>query len=361
MLIQGRQYRTIWLAPDKKHVRVIDQRFLPFKFVVEKIRTVEQMVRAIKEMHVRGAPLIGAAAAYGIYLACAQAEKKRRSDEFIEQSFASLAASRPTAVNLMWALDRQRAQLQKADNPMDKKKRALQVAERIAEDDVERCRAIGHYGLTIIKRISAQNKGRPVQILTHCNAGALGCIDFGTATAPIYQARKQGIALHVWVDETRPRNQGRLTAWELREQGIAHTLVCDNAGGLLMRQGMVDMVIVGADRVAVNGDTANKIGTYLKALAAYDNKIPFYVALPIPTIDRNLANGRDIPLEKRDPEEVLYINGIKRGKMERVQLFGTGSTALNHAFDVTPARLITAFITERGVVKSNKLDALKIE
>lgn len=358
MLIDGRQYRTIWLAPNKKHVCIIDQRFLPFKFVIRKIHTVGQMVRAIKDMQVRGAPLIGAAAAYGIYLALSEAMKKQRGWDFMEQAFKLLAASRPTAVNLMWALDIQRLQLKKAGNMAEKREHTLQAAEMIAREDVERCRVIGNYGLPLIKKISKQNKGRPVHILTHCNAGALGCIDHGTATAPIYQAHRQGIALNVWVDETRPRNQGRLTAWELRQQGITHTLICDNSGGLLMREGKVDMVIVGADRVAANGDTANKIGTYLKALAAYDNQVPFYVALPIPTIDWSRESGSDIPLEKRDPEEVLCINGLRHGKMQKVRLFGAGSTALNNAFDITPARLITGFITEKGIYKPKDLITL---
>jgi methylthioribose-1-phosphate isomerase len=355
MLINGRQYRTIWLASNKKQVHIIDQRFLPFKFVVEKIHTVAQMVRAIKEMRVRGAPLIGAAAAYGIYLALDQAVKKQRGYDFIEQSFAQLAASRPTAVNLMWALNMQRAQIEKTDTLIEKRERALQTAERIADEDVQRCRAIGNYGFEIIEQISAKKKAQPVQILTHCNAGALGCIDYGTATAPIYQAHREGMALHVWVDETRPRNQGALTAWELAAEGIPHTIICDNTGGLLMRKGQVDMVVVGADRVALNGDTANKIGTYLKALAAYDNKVPFYVALPSPTIDQNLASGRDIPLEKRDPEEVLCIDVLRHGRMKKLHLFGKGSEALNYAFDITPARLITAFITEKGVLKPDEL------
>jgi methylthioribose-1-phosphate isomerase len=370
MLVNGKQYRTIWKTPHKKAVSVIDQRFLPFKFVIETIRTVSEMARAIKEMHVRGAPLIGAAAAYGIYLACIEAADKGRGEGFLENSFNLLAGTRPTAVNLRWALDVQRRALDNAAGLENKYRKALETAEMIADTDEQRCAEIGRQGLALIRKAAArgcgqaenkngcvENKnGRPVRVLTHCNAGALGCIDHGTATAPLYEAARQGIALHVWVDETRPRNQGRLTAWELSQQGIAHSIVCDNAGGLLMRQGQVDLVIVGADRVARNGDTANKIGTYLKALAAYDNNIPFYVALPTPTIDSTLADGGQIPIEERDPDEVLYLQGLEKGRVHKVRLFGPASTAVNHAFDITPARLITGFITENGVFAPGELE-----
>jgi methylthioribose-1-phosphate isomerase len=355
MIVKDRPYRTIWLGEDKKCVYIIDQRFLPFKFVIEKIATVHQMTRAIKEMHLRGAPLIGAAAAYGVYLAVREALQKGYNDDFLAQAFSALKDSRPTAVNLSWALDLQQSELKQAQSMAEKCGRALQVAEMIADQDVKRCKAIGENGLALIREKSRQKGNKLVQVLTHCNAGALACIDYGTATAPIYQAHAQGISLHVWVDETRPRNQGALTAWELAGQGVPHTVICDNTGGLLMHRGQVDLVIVGTDRVAANGDVANKIGTYLKALAAYDNKIPFYVALPTPSIDWNLKSGQEIPIEERSPEEVLNAGGILGNKFRQIRLFAPGSKALNYAFDITPARLVTAFITEKGVYKSDEL------
>jgi methylthioribose-1-phosphate isomerase len=365
MLVNGKQYRTIWTPAHKKWVNIIDQRFLPFRFVVEKIPSVSRMAAAIREMHVRGAPLIGASAAYGVYLAAREAAGKRLGDEFLEQSFGLLGATRPTAVNLRWALDLQREALAGAADIQGKCRRALETAELIADRDEQRCREIGLVGLPLIREIASRRNGRqaraeagaarPLQVLTHCNAGALGCVDHGTATAPLYEAVRHGIPLHVWVDETRPRRQGRLTAWEMAAQGINHTIITDNSGGLLMRRGQVDLVIVGADRVAANGDTANKIGTYLKALAAYDNKIPFYVALPTTTFDRDIADGGKIPIEERDPDEVLYAEGLERGRLRRVRLFGPGSTAANHAFDITPARLITGFITEKGIFTPNEL------
>ncbi len=359
MLVDGKQYRTIWTPAHKKWVNVIDQRFLPFRFVIEKIRTVSRMAAAIREMHVRGAPLIGAAAAYGIYLAAREAAQKSRGEDFLERSFSLLAAARPTAVNLKWALDMQRAALGKTgDMAADMKTKcrmALETAELIADQDEKRCREIGLVGLPLLRETASRRSGRPVQILTHCNAGALGCVDHGTATAPLYEAARQGIPMHVWVDETRPRSQGRLTAWEMAAQGIDHTVITDNSGGLLMQRGQVDLVIVGADRVAANGDTANKIGTYLKALAAYDNRVPFYVALPTPTFDRTLTDGGQIPIEERDPDEVLYSEGLEKRRLRRVRLFGPGSPAANHAFDITPARLVTGFITEKGIFTPGEL------
>jgi methylthioribose-1-phosphate isomerase len=331
MNIGGKPQRTIWEIAGGGAVGVIDQRHLPHRFVTAELRTPEDVAVAIREMWVRGAPLIGAAAAYGLAFAIQRGDDPRQSAE-------RLASTRPTAINLRWAL---RFVLDRRDDP-------LAAARQVVADELERSRRIGEHGLELIRAAAARQT--PVNVLTHCNAGWLACIDYGTATAPIYAAHDAGIPVHVWVDETRPRNQGAaLTAYELAEHGVPHTVIADNAGGHLMRQGRVDLAIVGADRVAANGDTANKIGTYLKALAARDCGVPFYVALPSSTIDRSIASGDQIPIEERDPDEVRFIEGLGKNGVERVRLVPESSPALNPAFDVTPAHLITAFITEHGI------------
>jgi len=357
MNVNGRPYRTIWLKEDDSRiVQIIDQRNLPHEFNVEDIETVEQMALAISEMHVRGAGLIGASAGYGMYLATLAA---RDSDDFsasLDGSYERLKATRPTAVNLVWALDRQMVEISKAESTEDKIAIALRTAQEIADEDASFCRRLGEHGLPLIREISESKNGEPVNLLTHCNAGWLAFVDHGSATAPIYAAHDAGIPVHVYVDETRPRNQGaRLTAWELGQHGVPHTVISDNVGGHLMQHGLVDMVITGADRTAVSGDVANKIGTYLKALAAKDNNVPFYVALPSSTFDWEITDGvRDIPIEQRGDEEVKYAQGAIDDSVKRVLLTPKSSPAANYAFDVTPARLVTGLITERGVCDANE-------
>jgi len=359
MQVQGKHYRTIWLKPgDPEVVQIIDQRPLPHRFVVEDVTSVAAMARAIKEMHLRGAGLIGAAAGYGMYLAALEAPKTSLATflAYLEEAGEKLKATRPTAVNLEWAVARQlKAIRERATSPAEGVKVALQEAEAIADEDAEFCRKIGEHGVRLIEAIY-ERKGEPVHVLTHCNAGWLAFVDYGTATAPVYEAQKRGIPVHVWVDETRPRNQGaRLTAWELLEQGVPHTVIADNTGGHLMQHGMVDLVITGADRVTRQGDVANKIGTYLKALAARDNGVPFYVALPSSTIDWTIKDGvREIPIEQRGEEEVKYIQGLHEGEIKRVLLTPPESPAANYAFDVTPARLVTGLITERGIAEASE-------
>ncbi|OHD17803.1 MAG: S-methyl-5-thioribose-1-phosphate isomerase [Spirochaetes bacterium GWC1_27_15] len=354
MLINGRHYRTIWLAEDKKTVEIIDQRFLPFEFIIEKINSSTEMAIAIKDMHLRGAPLIGAAAAYGMYLATLEAINNK-NEQHIKNCSILLENTRPTAVNLKWALNRVNAELEKVSSIEEKISTAYKLAELIADEDAETCRMIGVNGVSLIEEIYEKNGRRPVQILTHCNAGSLACVDFGTATSPIYEAAKRKIPIHVWVDETRPRNQGKLTSWELEQNKIPNTVICDNTGGYLMMKGMVDFVIVGTDRVTRNGDVANKIGTYLKALAANDNNIPFYVALPSSTIDFNMESGDMIPIEERTQDEVLTVDGLCKDKIEQVRLFSYYAKAANYGFDITPARLVTGFITEKGICKPQEL------
>jgi methylthioribose-1-phosphate isomerase len=347
MNIGGKPYRTIWLAADGASVEIIDQTKLPHALVTVTLKTLEDAARAIKTMQVRGAPLIGVTAAYGVCLALRQ----DASDEGLDRAIAHLAEQRPTAINLRWALEEMRAAVR--NQPRQARVAAAHArAAEMAEADVETNRAIGRHGATLIAAAAQRKKpGEPVNILTHCNAGWLACVDVGTATAPIYEAHDAGTKLHVWVDETRPRNQGAaLTAFELGAHGVPHTIIVDNAGGHLMQQGLVDLVIVGADRVAGNGDAANKIGTYLKGLAAKDNDVPFYVALPHSTIDWTLADGRTIPIEERSADEVLIMSGrTKEGEVVAVEIAAPGSPARNDGFDVTPARLITGLITERGV------------
>lgn len=366
MQINNNAFRTIWLSPDDdKVVQVIDQRMLPHELVIRDLHTFEEAEYAIREMIVRGAPLIGVTAAYGIYLATLQAPQKDMVtfDEYMENAAEVLNASRPTAVNLAWAIAVQKEALAKGETIEEKRKIALETANQLAANDIETCRRIGEHGLAIIRQLAeAKAPGAPVNILTHCNAGWLGCVDWGTATAPIYMAHMAGMNIHVWVDETRPRNQGfNLTAWELGQRGVPHSVIVDNCGGHLMQHNMVDMVIVGTDRTTRTGDVANKIGTYLKALAAKDNQIPFYVALPSTTIDWEMTDGvAEIPIEERDPNEVKYIQGYYQGKMQTVQLAPDNSPAANYGFDVTPARLVTALITERGVCEANEEGLLSL-
>lgn len=348
------KFRTIWPTEDR-YVEVIDQRKLPHEFVVVKLRTYKDAEVAIKDMTVRGAPLIGATAAYGIYLAVREMVEKQLGGTFLDIAFSDLRASRPTAINLFWALDRMRDALDSSTS--DFLQTAWDTAAQIVEEDVETCRMIGVHGLPLIEAISSKKNGETVNILTHCNAGMLGCVEWGTITSPIYQAIQKGIKVHVWVDETRPRNQGsNLTAYELTKHGVPHTLIVDNAGGHLMQHGMVDMVIVGTDRTTRNGDVANKIGTYLKALAAKDNGIPFYVALPSTTLDMSIRDGlKEIPIEERDQNEVRYMIGkAASGTIEAVLICPETTPASNYGFDVTPARLVTKIITERGVCDASE-------
>ena len=346
--------RPIWLDNASGDVNVIDQRSLPHELVVLELQTVDDIIYAIREMVVRGAPLIGITAAYGVYLAV----KNAAAGDGIEDWMAEcerIKAARPTAVNLQWAVDRVVAEIQ--GRPAAQRiESAKETAGSIAEEEAENCRRIGRHGMRLIETISQEKNGASVNILTHCNAGWLATIAYGTATAPIYTAYDRGIDLHVWVDETRPLNQGaRLTAWELGRHGISHAVITDNAGGHLMQHGLVDIVIVGTDRTTYTGDVANKIGTYLKALAARDNEVPFYVALPSSTFDWTLRDGvREIPIEERDPDEVRYVQGHTEEGLRSVLIPPAASPAANYAFDVTPARLVTGFITERGVCAASE-------
>jgi methylthioribose-1-phosphate isomerase len=353
--IRGKQYRTLWELAGEDGIGVIDQRHLPHRFVTAELRTPAAVAEAIRDMWVRGAPLIGAAAGYGLYLA-ARSVPDERVGKAVEEAVEMLAGTRPTAVNLLWALGFVAERGRRARTPEEARGELLAAARQVVADELERSRRIGEHGLTLIREVAALKGEGEVNILTHCNAGWLACIDHGTATAPVYAAQSAGIPVHVWVDETRPRNQGAaLTAFELGEQGVRHTVVADNAGGHLMQQGLVDLVIVGADRVAANGDTANKIGTYLKALAARDTGTPFYVALPSSTIDREVPDGAAIPIEERSPDEVRYLDGLGPGGPARVLVVPEGSPARNPAFDVTPARLVTGFITEEGIFSPGEL------
>jgi methylthioribose-1-phosphate isomerase len=347
--ISGKHYRTIWPTAAGS-VRVIDQSRLPFEFSTIDLSSLDDAAQAIRTMVVRGAPLIGATAAYGIALAL----RSNASDAHLDEAARILRATRPTAHNLAWALTRMRSVLAGVA-PKERADVAFREAALICDADVEQCRAIGLHGLEIV-RLFASTAGRIVNILTHCNAGWLACVDWGTALSPIYMAHDAGIQVHVWVDETRPRNQGAaLTAFELAAHGVPHTVIADNLGGHLMQRGQVDMVIVGSDRTTATGDVCNKVGTYLKALAAWDNGVPFYAALPLSTIDWSLDQGRDIPIEERSAMELTHITGrTSSGTMETVRLVPEGSPALNLAFDVTPARLVTALITERGLCPANR-------
>ena len=362
MKTDKKKLRTIWLDSDEKTVRIIDQRRLPHEFVLVDLHTVDDVITAIKDMYVRGAPLIGATGAYGVYLAVLNAPHHPVEDAYLITECDRIKAARPTAVNLSWAVDTVLDAVMRADPSENRSAAARDRAAAITELEVENCKKIGQHGLPLIEAISRRKKGRRVNILTHCNAGWLACIEHGTATAPIYAAYDHGVDVHVWVDETRPLNQGnRLTAWELDKHGVDHTIITDNAGGYLMQQGKVDIVIVGTDRTTATGDVANKIGTYLKALAARDNNIPFYVALPSSTFDWNLKDGvKEIPIEERDPDEIRYIEGRAKNKITRVLICPENSAAANYAFDVTPAKLVTGFITERGICKATPEDIRRL-
>jgi len=362
MNVDGKDIRTIWLAENKKTVKIIDQRKLPHEFIIVDLQTVDDAVRAIKDMYVRGAPLIGATGAYGVYLAALNAPDIRIADDYMAREAERIKSARPTAVNLAWGVDRVLSAVLEASESAAKIDRARQTADAITEEEVENCRRIGEHGLTLLEQISRKKQGQTINVLTHCNAGWLACIEHGTATAPIYAAFDHGIDIHVWVDETRPLNQGtRLTAWELGKHGVPHTIIADNAGGYLMQHGMVDIVIVGTDRTAVSGDVANKIGTYLKALAAWDNQVPFYVALPSSTFDWHIRDGvNEIPIEQRDPEEIRYVYGLDGDRTTHVLICPRESPAANFAFDVTPAKYVTGFITERGICKAAEEDIRRL-
>lgn len=349
MNIDGKPFRTIWASTD--HVEIIDQRCLPFHCTIERLETVQQVATAITDMHVRGAGCIGATAGYGMWLAAREAN----TADQLETLATQLLETRPTAVNLHWAIERQLAAL-RPRTPDAWADHALQLANTIADEDAAACTQIGKHGLPLIQKHAEQKDG-PVNILTHCNAGWLAFVDHGSATAPIYAAHDAGIPVHVWVDETRPRNQGtRLTAWELAQHGVPHTLIVDNAGGHLMQRGKVDMVITGTDRTTRSGDVANKIGTYLKALSARDNDVPFYVALPSSTFDWELSDGFAIPIEERSPSEVTSMSGLRCNETSETSIALTpqGCSAANPAFDVTPRHLVTGLITERGICEANE-------
>ncbi len=353
MKVDGNATRTIWLEPDGWSVGIIDQTALPHRFTTARLTTLDEAAHAIRAMLIRGAPLIGAAAAYGICLALRQ----DASDETLDRAYAVLIATRPTAINLKWALDEMMAAVRNRPRA-ERGAAAYRRAGEICEEDVAINTAIGRKGLPLIEAIAARKKsGERVNVLTHCNAGWLAAVDVGTATAPIYLAYDKGLGIHVFADETRPRNQGAsLTAWELGRHGVPHTVIADNTGGHLMQHGLVDLVIVGTDRVTANGDVCNKIGTYLKALAARDNNVPFYVALPSPTIDFAIADGiAEIPIEERSADEVATMTGrTPDGRIETVRIVPDGSPVANYGFDVTPARLVTGLITERGVIAASR-------
>jgi methylthioribose-1-phosphate isomerase len=353
MKVDGKAMRSIWLEPDGWSVGVIDQTTLPHRFATARLATLDEAAHAIRSMLIRGAPLIGATAAYGICLAL----RADASDEALDRAYATLLATRPTAINLKWALDEMMAVVRNRPRA-DRAAAAYRRAAEICDEDVAVNTAIGRNGLPLIEAIAAHKKpGERVNVLTHCNAGWLATVDVGTATAPIYLAHDKGIPIHVFADETRPRNQGAsLTAWELGQHGVPHTVIADNTGGHLMQHGAVDLVIVGTDRVTANGDVCNKIGTYLKALAARDNNVPFYVALPSPTIDFTVADGvAEIPIEERSADEVATMTGrTADGRIETVRIVPDGSAVANYGFDVTPARLVTGLITERGVLGASR-------
>ena len=361
MLVNNKHYRTIWVKENNdKVIQLIDQRFLPHKFIIEDLKTVDDFAKAIKDMHVRGAGLIGATAGYGMYIAALEASDIN-FEQSLKESAEKLIATRPTAINLKWAVERQLKEMEKGKSIKEKREIAFKTANQIADEDADYCTKIGEHGVKIIEEIS-KKKNKTVNILTHCNAGWLAFVDYGSATAPIYAAYDKGIKVHVWVDETRPRNQGaRLTAWELQEHGVPYTVIPDNVGGHLMQHGMVDLVLVGTDRTTFTGYVCNKIGTYLKALSAKDNNIPFYVALPSSTFDWTIRNGFDIPIEQRNSEEVKYIQGLaENNELKKVLLTPKQSPTANYAFDVTPPDLITGLITERGICKANEEAVLKL-
>ena len=359
MLVGDKNYQSIWLdESDPSVVRVIDQQKLPFFFEISELRSVDDIYNSIRDMTVRGAPLIGAAGAFGIYLATLEMTSSTNPQLHLENAARYLISCRPTAVNLSWAVNYVLSRLDPGLPVQSLSSTALESALYICELEKNNCREIGKFGLPLLEAISARKKGEPVNILTHCNAGWLACIDYGTVTAPIYLAHDSGIPVHVWVDETRPRNQGaKLTAWELGQAGVPHTLIADNTGGHLMQHGMVDIVFVGCDRATAKGDVANKIGTYLKALAAHDNKIPFYSVLPSSSIDFGIIDGlTEISVEERDAEEVTKVSGLVDGKIVSVRICPENTPALNFGFDVTPAKYITGLLTEKGICKAAKKD-----
>jgi methylthioribose-1-phosphate isomerase len=363
--VDGQHFRTIWLHPaNERLVELIDQRFLPHRFVIEEVSTVTQMANAIREMHVRGAGLIGASAGYGMYLATIEAAggpAVAGFDQHLSDAAAELRVTRPTAVNLTWAIERQLTSIAKGKTAQDKIALALRAARQIAAEDEEHCRMIGQHGLKLIEQVARRKNGTPVNILTHCNAGWLAFVDYGSALAPVYAAHDRGLRVHVWVDETRPRSQGsKLTAWELGQHGVPHTIIADSAGGHLMQRSAVDLVIVGSDRTTCTGDVANKIGTYLKALAAQDNKVPFYVALPSSSFDWTIRDGSEIPIEERGAEELKRADGWRDGQMLEVNVAPESSPAANFGFDVTPRRLVTGLITERGVCQADEKSILEL-
>jgi len=357
MKAHGKHIRTIWLHPDNAQVvQIIDQCALPHFWKINDLSTCGDAAAAIRDMNVRGAGLIGATAGFGMYLAALEVRRKGLTADALVEAGRRLKSTRPTAVNLAWAVDRQLAATANIGDPGAVVAKALETACAIADEDAEACRRIGLHGVEILRRISEKKGGAPVNVLTHCNAGWLAFVDYGSATAPIYAAHDAGIPVHVWVDETRPRNQGaKLTAWELGQHGVPHTLIADNAGGHLMQHGLVDAVIVGTDRTTRTGDVANKIGTYLKALAARDNGIPFYVALPTSSFDWDMRDGlAEIPIEQRGAEELLTMDGLCGGEHCTVRIAPETTQGANYGFDVTPARLVTALITERGVCEANE-------
>lgn len=357
MNVDGKHYRTLWLE-SPGCVRIIDQARLPHEFAFMDLRTPAEMAHAIRNMHLRGAGLIGAAAAWGMYLAVLRHADSPVFTDHLNAAAAALVATRPTAKNLEWAVARMLKAVATCATPDDRTATALRVAQEITDEDAEFCRRIGQHGLPLLREISKRKRGRPVNVLTHCNAGWLAFVDHGSALAPVYAAFDAGLPIHVWVDETRPRNQGAaLTAWELGHHGVPHTLIPDNVGGHLMQHGQVDIVLVGSDRTTAAGDVANKIGTYLKALAARDNGIPFYAALPSSTIDWDIVDGlREIVIEERGAEEVRFMTGWDEaaGKTISVRICPDNTPAANYGFDVTPARLVTGLITERGIAPASR-------
>ncbi len=355
-----KDYHSIWLDDnDPSVVKVIDQRKLPFLFEIKELRSVEDIYNAIDDMTVRGAPLIGATAAFGMYLATLEINQATSIHDHLSNAARYLVSCRPTAVNLAWAVNYVMEKISRDHLALASlQDMARKTALEICEKEIDSCKRIGVHGLKILEEISSRKNGEPVNILTHCNAGWLACIDYGTATAPVYLAHEKGIKVHVWVDETRPRNQGaRLTAWELGQNGVPFTIIADNTGGHLMQHGMVDIVLVGSDRTTGRGDVANKIGTYLKALAAQDNRVPFYAALPSSSIDLSMSDGiKEIVVEERSQEEVTHISGLSGGEIRTVRICPEDATAANYGFDITPARLVTGLITEKGICKATKKD-----
>ncbi len=360
MKVKGKSYQTLWLK-DPYTVQVIDQRLLPFEFKIVDLKNLEDAFRAIKDMIVRGAPLIGVTASFGMYLSLLNSREDKWEEE-LKQAGDYLKSARPTAVNLAFAVEQQLEAVNNTRTIEEAVTQTRETAEKLRTEEIENSRKIGVNGFSLIEEIARKKNGRPVNILTHCNAGWLACIDYGTATAPIYHAHDNDVNVHVWVDETRPRNQGaKLTAWEFEQHGVPHTVIPDNTGGLLMQNGMVDMVIVGSDRTAANGDVANKIGTYLKALAAHDNHVPFYVALPLSTIDLDIRNGvEEIPIEQRSDDEIKYMDGYSDGEIRKVRITPETSPVANYGFDVTPARYVTGLITEKGITKPEKNEIKKL-